>query len=688
MAEATPSSPSSATSSTTPSCASPRPVRRSRTSASRPPPASRQADQRVEGRRQPVPHLHVWRQAAENVAESLQRGMRVIVQGRLKQRSYETREGEKRTVLRDRGRRGRPEPAYATAKVTKTQRGGGSGGFGGRRGRRRATTRGPRRPRQPLRAALVATAAAGTRRAPLRRAGVLSSPTSRRHLTDRPSRLLRRASSDWSTTMAKPPLRKPKKKVCQFCKDKIDLHRLQGHRPAAEVHLRPRQDPRPPGHRQLHPAPARRRHGREEQPRDGAAALHQHGALRGATTMKLILTQEVAGLGAPGDVVEVKDGYGRNYLVPRGAGDRAGPAAARSRSPRSGGPARSATIRDLGHAKASQGPAREPERVKLPARAGEAGRLFGSVTVADIVEAVHAGRRPGVDKRRIEIGQPRSRPSAPTRSPSGLHPEVAATLSRSRSSPPDAKARTRTGQGPATGFGSRALLLGAPLGRAAARRVRGFPRSFASLRAHSCWGGTTRAGCQAQRSALRVAPGDGEQTVRARGGAEDGTGAATEGHGPPRDHVCGDGQQAVREAAGIVAGRPVACATFEPWTVISSAAVAATCGRAGARPQPAPRPRRWHSMDRAAHTPCAGCPIVASGWRFRSIATVPSAASLKASSASSIDQQGGQVPVRTWRRHGRLSGSRGTLAKSSGCIRWTVRAARRQEPGRRARRHG
>ena len=91
----------------------------------------RPADQRVEGRRSAVPACSVWRQAAENVAESLQRGMRVIVQGRLKQRSYETREGEKRTVfelevdevgpaLRVRHRQGHPGLALG---------GGGGGGY-------------------------------------------------------------------------------------------------------------------------------------------------------------------------------------------------------------------------------------------------------------------------------------------------------------------------------------------------------------------------------------------------------------------------------------------------------------------------------------------------------------------------------------------------------------------------------
>jgi single-strand DNA-binding protein len=74
---------------------------------------------------------NVWRQAAENVAESLQRGMRVIVQGRLKQRSYETKEGEKRTVYEIEVDEVGPSLRNASAKVTKTQRSGGGGGFGG-----------------------------------------------------------------------------------------------------------------------------------------------------------------------------------------------------------------------------------------------------------------------------------------------------------------------------------------------------------------------------------------------------------------------------------------------------------------------------------------------------------------------------------------------------------------------------
>jgi single-strand DNA-binding protein len=75
---------------------------------------------------------NIWRQAAENVAESLTRGMRVIVQGRLRQRSYETREGEKRTVVEMEVDEVGPSLRYATTKVNKVARsGGGGGGFSG-----------------------------------------------------------------------------------------------------------------------------------------------------------------------------------------------------------------------------------------------------------------------------------------------------------------------------------------------------------------------------------------------------------------------------------------------------------------------------------------------------------------------------------------------------------------------------
>ena len=73
---------------------------------------------------------NIWRQAAENVAESLTRGMRVIAQGRLRQRSFETKEGEKRTVVELEVDEVGPALRYATAKVNKVSRGGGGGGSG------------------------------------------------------------------------------------------------------------------------------------------------------------------------------------------------------------------------------------------------------------------------------------------------------------------------------------------------------------------------------------------------------------------------------------------------------------------------------------------------------------------------------------------------------------------------------
>lgn len=141
--------------------------------------------------------------------------------------------------------------------------------------------------------------------------------------------------------------------------------------------------------------------------------------------MKLILTQEVTGLGAPGDVVEVKDGYGRNYLVPRGFGIRWTRGAERqiadlrrSRETRE--------IRDVGKATEVRGQL-EGLKVSLPVRAGDTGRLFGSVTPADIAGAVSAGGGPELDRRRIEIGNPiksLGEHAVTVR----LHPEVSATV--------------------------------------------------------------------------------------------------------------------------------------------------------------------------------------------------------------------------------------------------------------------
>ena len=121
--------------------------------------------------------------------------------------------------------------------------------------------------------------------------------------------------------------------------------------------------------------------------------------------MKLILTQEVSGLGAPGDVVEVRDGYGRNYLVPRGFAiqwTRGGQKTIESIKAARG----SREVRDLDHAQQVKA-SLESGPVDLRVRAGDGGRLFGAVTVGDIAEAIAAGiGSTAVDKRKIILGNP------------------------------------------------------------------------------------------------------------------------------------------------------------------------------------------------------------------------------------------------------------------------------------------
>jgi large subunit ribosomal protein L9 len=141
--------------------------------------------------------------------------------------------------------------------------------------------------------------------------------------------------------------------------------------------------------------------------------------------MKLILTQEVTGLGGPGDVVEVAGGYGRNYLVPRGLAMRWTRGAEkqvdlirRARSARE--------IRGLDDAKAAAGRLASLQ-VRLQTRAGGGGRLFGSVSPADIAAAVKTAGGPELDRRRIEIRNPIKTVGAHQVSVR-LHPEVTATL--------------------------------------------------------------------------------------------------------------------------------------------------------------------------------------------------------------------------------------------------------------------
>jgi large subunit ribosomal protein L9 len=142
--------------------------------------------------------------------------------------------------------------------------------------------------------------------------------------------------------------------------------------------------------------------------------------------VKLILTADVPNLGAPGDIVEVKDGYGRNYLLPRGlaivatrGAEKQVATIRRAQQNRQ--------IRDLGHARevaAQLGDLSVTVRAKA---AGESGRLFGSVTSADVVEAVRAAGGPALDRRAVEVpGQIKTVGRHPVTV--HLHPEVSTEL--------------------------------------------------------------------------------------------------------------------------------------------------------------------------------------------------------------------------------------------------------------------
>ena len=141
--------------------------------------------------------------------------------------------------------------------------------------------------------------------------------------------------------------------------------------------------------------------------------------------MKLILTQEVSGLGAPGDVVEVKDGYGRNFLIPRGfairwtkGGEKTVDSIKSARASRA--------VRDQDHA-AQIKTKLEANPVPVQVRAGSGGRLFGAVTTAEIAGALADVSGEQVDKRTIVVKQPIKTLGAHEVSIK-LHDEVSATV--------------------------------------------------------------------------------------------------------------------------------------------------------------------------------------------------------------------------------------------------------------------
>lgn len=142
--------------------------------------------------------------------------------------------------------------------------------------------------------------------------------------------------------------------------------------------------------------------------------------------MKLILTQGVDGLGAAGDIVDVKDGYGRNYLLPNGVAivwtkgaEKQITQIKRAREARE--------IRGLEHAQEVKEQI-EGLDIKLPVRAGEQGKLFGSVTVADIAGAIRQAGGPLVEKRTITVAKP-IKSVGQHKVSIRLHPEVAVSAS-------------------------------------------------------------------------------------------------------------------------------------------------------------------------------------------------------------------------------------------------------------------
>ncbi len=141
--------------------------------------------------------------------------------------------------------------------------------------------------------------------------------------------------------------------------------------------------------------------------------------------MKVILNQEVRGVGAPGDIVEVTDGYGRNYLLPRNLARLATAGAVRqAEGIRSRRAARE--IADLEQARTVAAHL-ESLRVVIPAKAGKEGRLFGSITTPQIVDAVARTGGTRIDRRRIHLDGA-IKNIGTHRITVRLHPEVEATV--------------------------------------------------------------------------------------------------------------------------------------------------------------------------------------------------------------------------------------------------------------------
>jgi large subunit ribosomal protein L9 len=120
--------------------------------------------------------------------------------------------------------------------------------------------------------------------------------------------------------------------------------------------------------------------------------------------VKIVLRADVANLGRKGDLVDVADGYARNYLVPRGLAIQA----TRGITRQAEAMRRSRQVRDTREREGAQVTARQlaAQRIEITARAGEGGRLFGSVTAVDVAEAVEAQTGIHIDRRRLHLGEP------------------------------------------------------------------------------------------------------------------------------------------------------------------------------------------------------------------------------------------------------------------------------------------
>lgn len=142
--------------------------------------------------------------------------------------------------------------------------------------------------------------------------------------------------------------------------------------------------------------------------------------------MKVVLRADVDSLGQKGDLLEVSDGYARNYLVPRGLAMRATKGVVQqSEAMRRNRAARDARDREAAQTVADQLSGR---RIELKARAGEGGRLFGSVTAIDIADAVQVQTGVTIDRRHLSLTEP-LKELGEAAVPLRLHPEVAVDLS-------------------------------------------------------------------------------------------------------------------------------------------------------------------------------------------------------------------------------------------------------------------